>query len=188
MWLRGEFAQQLIRHWANEESSETDFDVEYEPLDLDDKSELRIHKKTQQYVPVVFISYKHGKFKKWIRRFVNDLKRVVNIKVLFDEDEVEPGEHWIDYMDRIKTEVSHLIFVITPELTSSADKKDGGVAYEYRMANILSQKKMLRILPILRAGSFDTLPPSELGKRCLDFRSEKNYKENMNRLVATILK
>ena len=136
--------------------------------------------------PSVFICYKHGREGQntWTRTLAEDLTKLHGLNCLIDENEVDFGDSFQSYMQRIQTEVTHVLFVITPESVKAVETDAGGVAFELQLAAALRDKKLLRLIPILREGT--ETPAYVKAHRYIDFRDDALYYEMLKRLADSI--
>jgi tetratricopeptide (TPR) repeat protein len=124
----------------------------------------------------VFVS--HGsQDKPWVHGLVAGLERY-GVSVWLDENEIRPGTHIVDALERGIDASNTMVLVISPEGMAS-----GWVKEEYSRAMALAQRKG-RALPIIAAVLRTAEQPGFLeNRRPVDFRDESQYADNVWRLV-----
>ena len=106
--------------------------------------------------PVVFISYSWDdeEHKIWVLNLANELIRN-GVKVLLDRYELKLGGNMIHFMEDAISKADKVVVVLTPNYKLKADKRSGGVGYEYSILNSDLYRRILsndKYLPVLRRG------------------------------------
>jgi tetratricopeptide (TPR) repeat protein len=124
----------------------------------------------------VFVSHS-SEDKPWVLRLVTDLARY-GVSVWLDENEIRPGTHIVDALERGIDASGAMVLVVSPEAMTS-----GWVKEEYSRAMALAQRKG-RELPIIAAVLHTAEQPGFLeNRRHVDFRDDRPYDDNVWRLV-----
>lgn len=137
--------------------------------------------------PRVFISYKHASddHQLWVRRLATDLIEQFGVHCILDQFDLDFGDSIPAYMQRIQTEATHVLFVITPECADAVESSSGGVSFEMQLATSLRERGKLRIIPVLRAGNQS--PAYVQAHLYIDFRDDTIYPDVLRRLADSIL-
>lgn len=141
--------------------------------------------------PTVFISYSWDDelHKDWV---LNLTKRLFDkgINVLLDRLELGPGKNMIHFMESSIPKSSKVLIIFTPNYKLKAEKRQGGVGFEYSILNaelytqITSNEKYI---PILKAGNFSESIPAFMQQFiALDMTSQDNFEEKFTELVYAI--
>jgi tetratricopeptide (TPR) repeat protein len=124
----------------------------------------------------VFVSHS-SKDKPWVHRLVADLTRY-RVSVWLDENEIRPGDLFVDALEHGLEQSRTVAFVISPASLAS-----GWVKEEYNRAVTLAQGKdhRLQLIPVLlhTAG----LPGFLESRSGVDFCDDGQYAENVWRLA-----
>lgn len=120
----------------------------------------------------VFVSYavETDAHNNRVLQFVNKLK-MNGIDVCVFND-MKLGERFTTFMERIDS-CDFTLVICTPEYKKRADKRSGGVGYEWNIvtSSVASAFDERRFIPILFSGDWDTsMPIWAKGKRGVDFR------------------
>jgi hypothetical protein len=142
---------------------------------------------TTPKAPTVFISYKHtdDAHDAWVRRFARDLIELYGIRSILDQFELGYGDSIQAFMQRIQTEATHVLLVITPEAVASIERNAGGIAFEAQLAAALRDAREVRLIPVLRSGS--QTPAYVRSHLYIDFRDDARYSQMLERLADSIL-
>jgi hypothetical protein len=142
---------------------------------------------TSRKAPRVFVSYKHdnSKHSTWVRQFTTDLIKNHGINCLLDQFDLDYGDSIQDYMQRIETEATHVLLIITPECVSAIRDSAGGVAFEAQLAAVLRDQRRIRMIPVLREGA--ETPSYVRSHLYIDFRDDDLYFDMLKRLADSIL-
>jgi PAS domain S-box-containing protein len=140
-----------------------------------------------QRSPKAFISYKHTDpaHELWVRKFTTDLIEVHGIECLLDQFDLDFGDSIQHYMQRIQTDATHVLLVITPESVQAIQKNSGGIAFETQLAAALRDKHEIRLIPVLRHGT--ETPAYVRSHLYIDFRDKDLYQDMLKRLADSIL-
>jgi tetratricopeptide (TPR) repeat protein len=124
----------------------------------------------------VFVSHSSHD-KPWVHRLVADLGRY-EVSVWLDENEIRPGTHIVDALERGIDASSAMVLVVSPEAEAS-----GWVKEEYSRAVALAQRDD-RELPIMAAILREAALPGFLqSRRWVDFRNPAGYATRVAELV-----
>lgn len=105
---------------------------------------------------IVFISYSwdNDSHKEWVLNLAKNLFDN-GIDVILDQYELSAGHELTYFMERAMT-ADKIVVILTPNYKLKADKRDGGVGYEYSMITqelYDKEPNKSRILPVLRLGN-----------------------------------
>ncbi len=163
---------------------EAAFNIRYYILKM--KSDLI---NTQQIAPKVFISYKHESHShnEWVKKLAKDLRKH-GINALIDEWEIDLGESISDYMAYKISSADSMLFVITEESLAAVEanrKESTAIRFEFQIANARRyHDHNFRIIGLLRSGIG---PPSHISDNLyIDFKNDKKYKKNLDRLIKSL--
>ena len=107
-----------------------------------------------------------------------------------DRWKLAPGDQLPEFMERAVRENDFVLIVCTPRYKERADGRVGGVGYEgdIMTAEVLSERRQKKFIPVLRAGHWDTALPSWLlGKLSIDLRGDPYPEEQYSSLLDALL-
>ncbi|HEY9704962.1 MAG TPA: TIR domain-containing protein, partial [Allocoleopsis sp.] len=141
--------------------------------------------------PTVFISYSWDDepHKDWI---LNLTKRLFDkgINVLLDRMELRPGKNMIYFMESSISKSNKVLIVFTPNYKLKAEKRQGGVGFEYSILNAELYNQITtneKFIPILKSGSFSQSIPSFMQQFIgVDMTKSEAFEEKLNELVYAI--
>jgi PAS domain S-box-containing protein len=136
--------------------------------------------------PKVFISYRHVSedHATWVRRFGTDLIEVYGIDCILDQFDLDYGDSIQEFMQRIQTEATHVLLIVTPETVTAIESNTGGVAFEAQLAAARRDRGKVQLIPVLRAGS--ETPAYVQSHLYIDFRRDELYRDMLKRLAGSI--
>ncbi len=123
----------------------------------------------------VFISYSWDNefHKEWVLNLADNL--VTNgIDVLLDQYDLSAGHEMTYFMEKAIT-ADKVVVILTPNYKMKADKREGGVGYEYSLLTKEFYDKepdKSRIIPVLRAGNQELSCPTFIQTRIFHNMSE----------------
>ncbi len=141
--------------------------------------------------PTVFISYSwdSNEHSEWVLNFANDLIKN-GIDVVLDQYELGAGKQLTYFMEK-GISADKILTILTPNYKIRADKRSGGVGYEYSMLSqeyYDSEPDKSKIIPTLRAGDRETSCPTFMrGIIYHDMREDKDYDTNLYKIIKLIL-
>lgn len=141
--------------------------------------------------PKVFISYSwdNEHHKNWVLNLANTLCRN-GVVVLLDRYDLRLGSNLNHYMENAIKEANKVLIVMTENYALKADKRKGGVGYEYSIINQEIFKKQTdndKFIPILKGKSPDTSIPSFLKSfNYLDMSNSNEYGFGLTQLIREI--
>jgi KaiC/GvpD/RAD55 family RecA-like ATPase len=114
----------------------------------------------------IFISYSwdNEEHKNWVLNLA-DLLTKNGLYVLLDQYDLKAGKNMNLFMENAIRESSKVLIILTPNYKLKAEKRKGGVGYEYSICtqNLFeNQSNNKRFIPILRKGSLGESVPSYL--------------------------
>jgi hypothetical protein len=142
-------------------------------------------------VPTVFISYSwdNEDHKAWVLNLANSLVNE-RVNVLLDRYELRLGKNLPHFVENSIKRADRILIVFTPNYKLKAEKRSGGVGYEYSIMNADLYKNQTtnnRIIPILREGQqTDSIPEFMQQYIHLDMRSNENLENSFSDLLREI--
>lgn len=111
----------------------------------------------------VFISYSWDSVEhnEWVLNFADNLMQG-GVDVILDQYELSAGKELTYFMER-SVGADKILMIMTPNYKLKADKRQGGVGFEYSLITqeyYDKQSDKTKILPVLRAGSKDKSAPN----------------------------
>ncbi|WP_121965049.1 toll/interleukin-1 receptor domain-containing protein [Myroides sp. N17-2] len=153
--------------------------------------EVTIKQENNNDSPTVFISYSWDDeaHKLWVldlsERLVKD-----GVNVILDRYYLTPGTNLQYFVENNLDKVDRIIVVFTPNYKLKADKRTGGVGYEYSIMNIELYKNISRnkrIIPLLRKGEMEDSIPTFMQQFIhIDVRNDENFENSYNDLIREI--
>lgn len=141
--------------------------------------------------PIVFISYSWDdeEHKKWVLDLANKL-RENGIDVILDRYYLSAGKSVTYFVENSIKRADRIIIVYTPNYKLKADKRTGGVGYEYSIINsglYQNQTDSDKIIPIIRRGTVDESIPTFMTQFIhIDMRNDSNYDNSYTDLIREI--
>lgn len=139
----------------------------------------------------VFISYSWDskEHKKWVLDLANKLVKE-GVNVILDRYELRPGKSLPHFVETSIKNADRILIVFTRNYKLKAEKRAGGVGYEYSIMNSELYKNQInndRIIPILREGkSTDSIPEFMQQYIHIDMRNDENYGNSYTDLLREI--
>jgi hypothetical protein len=140
--------------------------------------------------PKVFVSYSwdDDEHREWVRDFASRL-RSDGVDAELDRWKLAPGDQLPEFMERAVRENDFELIVCTPRYKERADGRVGGVGYEGHVmtAEVLSERRQRKFIPVLRAGDWAVALPSWLlGKLSIDLRGDPYSEEQYSLLLDAL--
>jgi hypothetical protein len=139
----------------------------------------------------VFISYSWDDeiHKEWVLNLANGL--VTNgVDVLLDQYDLSAGHEMTYFMEKAMT-ADKVVVILTPNYKLKADKREGGVGYEYSLLTKEFYDKepdKSRIIPVLRIGDKDVSCPTFVQTRIFhDMREDNKFDSKFFELIKVII-
>ncbi len=141
--------------------------------------------------PIVFISYSwdNEDHKSWI---LNLSKRLFDngVQVILDRYELKPGTNMIHFMESAIPKADKVLIVFTPNYKLKAEKRQGGVGFEYSILNAELYKQITtnqKFIPILKDGDYQESIPSFIQQFIsVDMRDSSTFEDRLNELLLVI--
>jgi len=152
---------------------------------------LKIQKPKQKNAVIVFISYSWDTedHKKWVLDLADNLCKD-GIDVLLDRYELRAGKSVQYFVENSIKKANKILIVFTPNYKLKAEKRVGGVGYEYSILNSELYQKQAdneRIIPILRTGKKSESIPEFMQQYIhIDMANNKNYKDSYTDLLREL--
>jgi hypothetical protein len=142
-------------------------------------------------VETVFISYSWDteEHKKWVLDLADKLVKE-GVNVILDRYELRPGKSLPHFVETAIKKADRILIVFTPNYKLKAEKRAGGVGYEYSIMNselYKNQTNNERIIPVLRNGnSTDSIPEFMQQYIHIDMRNDEKYENSYTDLLREI--
>lgn len=141
--------------------------------------------------PIVFISYSwdNDEHKKWVLNLADKLC-TDGIDIILDRYYLKPGTNLPHFVENNLNKADRVIIIFTKNYKLKADKRTGGVGYEYSIMNVELYKNQTsneKIIPILREGSTEESIPTFMQQFIhIDTRNDENFENSYNDLIREI--
>lgn len=161
------------------------------PISKKEISTTRNVKKESSVNPVVFISYSWDDeaHKDWVLNIANRLCSN-GIDIILDRYFLKAGKNLPHFVEQSIEKADRIIIIFTPNYKLKADKRTGGVGYEYSIMNAdlyNNQSENEKIIPVLRAGSKEESIPAFMQEFIhIDIRNEENFENSFVDLLREI--
>jgi len=148
-------------------------------------------KKEPSENPIVFISYSWDDepHKEWVLNLANRLCSN-GIDVILDRFHLKPGKNLPHFVEQSIKKAERIIIVFTSNYKLKADKRAGGVGYEYSIMNAdlyNNQTDNEKVIPVLRAGSKEESIPAFMQQFIhIDTRNDENFENSYVDLLREI--
>ncbi|WP_018343897.1 toll/interleukin-1 receptor domain-containing protein [Cytophaga aurantiaca] len=148
-------------------------------------------KKGKSGNPIVFISYSWDdeQHKEWVLNLANRLCSD-GIDVILDRFYLKAGKNLPHFVEQSIEKSERIIIVFTPNYKLKADKRVGGVGYEYSIMNsdlYNNQTDNEKVIPVLRAGSQEESIPTFMQQFIhIDTRNNVNFENSYVDLLREI--
>ncbi|WP_024480413.1 toll/interleukin-1 receptor domain-containing protein [Cellulophaga baltica] len=141
--------------------------------------------------PSVFISYSwdNEEHKNWVLNLAKRL-RENGIEVILDRYELQGGKNIAHFMDRALENADKVLVIFTPNYKLKADKREGGVGYEYSILNNDIYKNIAgnsKYIPVLKSGTMETSVPAFIQQFiAIDVRDDAQYEQKVREITLTL--
>ncbi len=141
--------------------------------------------------PVVFISYSwdDDEHNAWVLRLAERLTKN-GIEVILDKYKLRLGKSLPHFIEESIALAQRVLVIFTPNYRLKADKRTGGVGYEYSILNndlYNNQTMNDKIIPVLRKGSMQESIPSFMQQYIhLDLRDDTIFEAGYTELIRDI--
>lgn len=145
----------------------------------------------KSFNPSVFISYSWDDepHKEWVLNLANRLCSD-GIDVILDRYYLKPGKNLPHFVENSISKAERIIIVFTQNYKLKADKRAGGVGYEYSIMNSTlynNQTTNEKIIPVLRSGNRDLSIPAFMQQFIhIDIRNDENFENSYTDLLREI--
>jgi len=138
----------------------------------------------------VFISYSWDdeEHQKWVFNLAEKLK-AKNIEVIFDRYALKFGSHLTYFAENSIRKADRVIVIFTPNYKARAEKREGGVGFEYSIiTNIMYNNQMdERLIPIIRNGSKQECIPDFMQQYIhLDMSKDEHFDTSFADLIRDL--
>lgn len=141
--------------------------------------------------PVVFISYSWDgpEHERWILNLAG-LLRENGIDVILDKYDLKAGKNLLHFMEQSIKRAHKVLIIFTPNYKLKAEKRTGGVGYEYSIMNVSLYKDQIqndKIIPVLRHGNQNESIPEFMQQFIhLDLRNDETFQTSFIDLLREI--
>lgn len=141
--------------------------------------------------PIVFISYSWDtpEHRDWVLSIADGLVKN-GVDVLLDQYDLAAGKEMTFFMEKAMS-ADKIILIMTPGYKDKADRRSGGVGYEYSLftKELYEQEAdKSRIIPVLRSGSKEVSCPTFIQTRIFhDMRDDKAFDPKFFELIKLIV-
>ncbi len=142
--------------------------------------------------PVVFISYSwdNETHKQWVLDLADKLVKEGGIDVRLDKYYLRVGKSVPVFIEKAIREADRIIVVYTPNYKLKAEKREGGVGYEYSILNqqvYNASGNADKLLPILRHGkATDSIPTYMQQFIHIDMSKDENFTNSFSDIMREI--
>lgn len=110
----------------------------------------------------IFISYSwdNPEHQDWVLKLANELEVYKEIEIVFDQYELSAGKDMTYFMENAITS-NKILVILTPNYKLKAEKREGGVGFEYSMITneLFDNQLSNKIIPVLRSGNKEISVP-----------------------------
>jgi hypothetical protein len=148
-------------------------------------------KKTISESPIVFISYSwdDDEHKEWVLKLAKRLSSD-GVEVILDRFYLKPGANLQYFVENNLEKAHRIIIIFTPNYKLKADKRTGGVGYEYSIMNVELYNNMTkneRFIPLLRKGNMSESIPTFMQQFIhIDVTNDENVENSYKDLIREI--
>ncbi len=141
--------------------------------------------------PVVFISYSWDdeEHKEWVLNLANRLSRD-GVEVILDRFYLKPGANLQHFVENNLGRAHRVIIIFTPNYKLKADKRTGGVGFEYSIMNVELYNNITKnekFIPLLRRGKMNESIPTFMQQFIhIDITKDENMENSYNDLIREI--
>jgi hypothetical protein len=141
--------------------------------------------------PVVFISYSwdNEEHKKWVLNLANRLC-TDGVDAILDQYYLKPGKNLPHFVENSISKAHRILIIFTPNYKLKADKRAGGVGYEYSIMNADLYKNQTandKVIPVLRTGKADDSIPTFMQQFIhIDLTNDENFENSYTDLLREI--
>ncbi len=141
--------------------------------------------------PVVFISYSWDdeEHKDWVLKLANRLSDD-GVEVILDRFYLRPGANLQYFVENNIGRAQRVIIIFTPNYKLKADKRTGGVGYEYSIMNVELYNNLTKnekFIPLLRKGNMSESIPTFMQQFIhIDVTNDENVENSYNDLIREI--
>lgn len=141
--------------------------------------------------PIVFISYSwdNDMHKEWVLNLADRLCSD-GIDVILDRYYLKPGKNLPHFVENSISRAERIIIIFTQNYKLKADKRTGGVGYEYSIMNAdlyNNQTTNEKVIPLLKAGSKEESIPTFMQQFIhIDSRNDEKFENSYVDLLREI--
>lgn len=141
--------------------------------------------------PIVFISYSwdDDEHKEWVLKLANRLASD-GVEVILDRFYLKPGANLQHFVENNLGRANRVIIIYTPNYKLKADKRTGGVGFEYSIMNVELYNNITKnekFIPLLRRGNMTESIPTFMQQFIhIDVTNDENIENSYNDLIREI--
>lgn len=158
---------------------------------LNDITKETVKETKDNSAPTVFISYSWDdeSHKTWVLEFAERLSKD-GVNTILDRYYLKPGTNLQHFIENNLENVDRVIIIFTPNYKLKADKRTGGVGYEYSIMNVELYNNLTsneKFIPLLRKGEMTESIPTFMQQFIhIDVRNDENFENSYNDLIREI--
>jgi hypothetical protein len=157
----------------------------------DTKSQASTSEEKISSNPVVLISYSWDdeEHKQWVLMLADRLRHD-GVDVILDRYYLKPGKSLTHFVESSIARAERIIIIFTPNYKLKADKRTGGVGYEYSIINAELYSNQVgadKVIPMLRRGAqLESIPTFMQQYIHIDIRNDENFENSYTDLLREI--
>ncbi len=182
---------EIVKPFEQEKVSQIENIIDGKQNDINIKLVKHQTNESQSIRPVVFISYSWDdeEHKKWVLNLAERLSSD-GVEVILDRYFLKPGANLPFFVENNIGRAHKIIMVFTPNYKLKADKRTGGVGYEYSIMNIELYNNITsneKFIPLLRKGEMSESIPTFMQQFIhIDVKNDENFENSYNDLIREI--
>ncbi|MDV3568662.1 hypothetical protein CMU71_17375 [Elizabethkingia anophelis] len=179
----------LVRPFEADKVQEIENIISGNPIE--EIKNINIEKDKVSNSPVVFISYSWDdeEHKEWVLKLANRLASD-GVEVILDRFFLKPGANLQHFVENNLGRAHRVIIVFTPNYKLKADKRTGGVGFEYSIMNVELYNNITKnekFIPLLRHGNMTESIPTFMQQFIhIDATNDENIENSYNDLIREI--
>ncbi|WP_210151465.1 toll/interleukin-1 receptor domain-containing protein [Chryseobacterium scophthalmum] len=158
---------------------------------IEERKNINTEKEKVSDRPVVFISYSWDdeEHKEWVLKLA---KRLAGdgVEVILDRFYLKPGANLQHFVENNLGRAHRVVIIFTPNYKLKADKRTGGVGFEYSIMNVELYNNITKnekFIPLLRRGNMNESIPTFMQQFIhIDVTNDENIENSYNDLIREI--
>ncbi|MCJ7933330.1 MAG: toll/interleukin-1 receptor domain-containing protein [Chryseobacterium sp.] len=158
---------------------------------IEERKNINTEKEKVSERPVVFISYSwdDAEHKEWVLKLANRLASD-GVEVILDRFYLKPGANLQHFVENNLGRAHRVVIIFTPNYKLKADKRTGGVGFEYSIMNVELYNNITKnekFIPLLRRGNMTESIPTFMQQFIhIDVTNDENIENSYNDLIREI--